>query len=218
MLHAFRAVLACISAVLLAVAWLPAAVQAQADDTSYDLESGNTVSWSSPWALVPEYSGAEEGVETVFLSTQLGIVVVMTLPAEIDVELARDQFLEGFFGEFEASTTIDRGAYDGLSYSLDILLIEEFEYGAFSLFRAGSGSTPTFVTFFIAPISAFASEFSSAQNSVQVDGTGIFPGVGGQGLQDLLEANSGSATTQPSGDDATDDGTDDTGDGTEDGT
>jgi hypothetical protein len=225
-----RRALAILTALLLLISWVPATLAQGSDDTSYEMETGQTVTWTAPWALDPEFSGAEEGVETVFLSTQFGSVVVMALPPDLDVEEVRDTVLDALFGEFDSATSIDRGAYDDLSYSLDILVLDDFEFGTFSLFRTGSGSTPTFVQFFMAPVSLFSSEFSSAQSSVQIDGAGIFNGVGGQGLQDLLVANSGSASDGSSGDDgagddtaddgadAADDGADDGTDATDDGT
>jgi hypothetical protein len=163
------------------------------DDSTYVFETGEEVAWNSPWVFNEEFSGVDDPLESVFLDTRNSSLIVVTLPSSVDVEEVRDIFLEGLTGETEKSLSIDKGTYDGLSYSLDLMSLEGIEFGSFTLFRAGSGDTPTVAHIILSPRDVFASEFASAQAEVSVDGSGLFPGVGGQGLQDLLDANAGQA-------------------------
>jgi hypothetical protein len=181
------------------------------DDTTYVLVSGQTVTWTEDWEIDPELSGPDQGIESVFLNADLSFVFIMTLPPGLDIETARDDFLEGFSGEFDSASTIDRGAYDDLSYSLDMVTADGAELGTFLLFRSGTGDTPSFGTFFAAPVPVFADQFSNAQQTIQVNGEGIFSGVGGVGLQDLLEASSGTEGGNTPDDGSADDGTGDDG-------
>ena len=163
------------------------------DDSTYVFGSGQTVEWNAPWSYNEEFSGVDDPLEVVMLDTQMSSVMVATFPNAIDIDQARDLFIEGLTGESETFVSIDKGAYSGLSYSLDLLAISDIEFGAFTLFRAGEGDVPTIASIILSPSSAFGGEFSSAQQNVTLDGEGLFPGVDGSGLQDLLAAQSGQA-------------------------
>jgi hypothetical protein len=146
------------------------------------------------------------------------MLMVMSLPNDFDMDEARDIFLEAFLDAGESSSTIDRGSYGQVSYSLDLLTFEEIDFGIFTLLRAGSGSTPTFAYVFLTPSSMFASEFQAAQGEVTIDGGGLFEGVDGSGLQSQLlaaEPSTGDGADD-SADDSADDGTDDAADDTAD--
>lgn len=209
----FRKATGIFVAVLLSLSWVPAAVAQNGlvDETTYEM-AGNTITWSAPWEYLEEFVDDEIDVQNVTLTSQSALVDIYSLPSGLDINQVRDLVVDEIW-EVDGSVTIDRGSYDDISYSLDIYLVDDSEYGVFSTVRAGTSTTRTFVVMFIAPIPVFASQFSSAQSSVQVDGTGIFQGVGGQGLQDLLEANAGTVTEDPSSDDSGADDTDSADDG-----
>lgn len=161
-----------------------------ARDTTYTMDTGTSIQWSSPWTLNGSDADDETGVETVTLQSDQGIVMLMAVPIDLDLDFIRDAVLEGLVGEADASVTIDRSMHNGISYSLDSLQIEGIDFGEFTTVRRGTATTPTFMTLVLAPTPVFATVVASAQQSISIDGVGIFRGVGGQGLQDQLEANS----------------------------
>jgi hypothetical protein len=184
---------------------------AQTGGDSYEFGTGQTLEWSGGWSLDEESTYAEDGLEAATITKQVSLLMVLSLPNEFDMDEARDIFLEAFLGTGESSTTIDRGAYGEVSYSLDLMAYDDLDFGIFTLLRAGTGSTPTFAFVFLSPSSMFAAEFQAAQNEVTLDGAGLYEGVDGSGLQSQLLA----AEPVPSGDgtdDAGDDGADDTAD------
>ncbi len=185
---------------------------AQSGGDSYEFESGQSLEWSGGWELDEESTYAEDGLEAATITKQVSLLMVMSLPNDFDMDEARDIFLDAFLEAGESSTTIDRGSYGQVSYSLDLLRYEDFDFGIFTLLRAGSGSTPTFAYVFLTPTTMFAAEFQAAQNEVTLDGSGVFGGVEGGGLQTQLLA----AAESPSGDGADDTADDATGDADDD--
>src|SRR5688572_2482925 len=89
-------VMLAIALILSSGAALPAA--AQLDGNSYEFQSGNLVDWTSAWTYEEEYSGVDGDLESVFLSSQLGTVLVLTLPPDLDVAEIRDEVLDLLFG------------------------------------------------------------------------------------------------------------------------
>lgn len=162
-------------------------VVAQQSGDTYQFGSGQTLAWSGGWELDPESTVEESGLELVMLQRQLSFVAVMSVPAGIDMDFIRDEFLTGFLGSGESSITIDRGSYGAVSYSLDTIAYEGIDMGAFTLLRAGEGSAPTFTWIFLSLIPSFASEFTSAQSAFTLDGAAPFTGIEPQGLQDQLQ-------------------------------
>jgi hypothetical protein len=192
---------------------------AQTGGDSYEFGTGQTLEWSGGWSLDEESTYAEDGLEAATITKQVSLLMVLSLPNEFDMDEARDIFLEAFLGTGESSTTIDRGAYGEVSYSLDLMAYDDLDFGIFTLLRAGTGSTPTFAYVFLSPSSMFAAEFQAAQNEVTLDGAGLYEGVDGSGLQSQLLAAQPAPSadgTDDSADDATDDAGDDGADDTAD--
>ncbi len=179
-------------------------VAAQSSDESYDFEGGQTITWGNDWEIDESSAMIDGDVESVLFFRNISVLSVLSVPNDFDLNEARDIFLDSFLEAVGKALTIDRGSYGEVSYSLDLVNSEGFESGAFTLFRAGSGATPTFAYVFFSDVSIFADEFSSAQSSFLLDGEGLFDGVDGEGLQDLLEDNAGIAV--PASDEQGDDG------------
>lgn len=216
--------------ILVAVGWLAAIVglggsvqsgaAQESSDTSYVLETtGDEITWDEPWRIEPDIEDSGDGFEVVGFSSDTSSLLISVIPNDLDIEEARDATLEVVSDDADSFTIVDRGAYENISYALDIATYDGAELGVFTLFRGGSGSTPTFVYVFIGGITSFSEGFDSAQDTFQVSGDPIFTGVEGQGLEDLLAQNSGgggetSATeepTEPSTDDPTEEATDEPG-------
>lgn len=171
---------------------------AQAGGDSHGFDSGETLTWDGGWELDPESATSDSGIESVLLTSSAGLLMVMNMPNNFDLEEARDIVLDSFLETGDAARTIDRGSYGSVSYSLDAMTLDDTGFGVFTLFRAGEGSAPTYAYVFVAITDYFAGEFAKAQDGVTLDGAGLFEGVNGQGLQDQLEAEpeSGGTTTE----------------------
>lgn len=164
------------------------------DDTTYVLETtGDEVTWDDPWEFDDDISETGDGYEIVALNAELSSLLISVLPNGLDIEEARDIVLDEFAAGTDEFATIDRGAYDNISYSLDLANVDGTDLGVFTLFRRGSGSTPTFAYIFISSIQGFGDGFASSQERIAIDGDPIFKGVDGDGLQTQLEQNRGSA-------------------------
>jgi len=169
-------------------------------DTSYVLDAtGDEISWDDPWQIEPDVTEIGDDFEIVGFTSDTSSLLISVIPNDLDLEEARDTTLEGISGEADSFTIVDRGAYENISYALDIASYDSVALGVFTLFRGGSGQTPTFVYVFIGGISSFSEGFASAQDTFRVSGDTIFNGVDGQGLEDQLVANAnGDANTPPS--------------------
>lgn len=168
------------------------------DDTSYVLETtGDEITWDAPWQIEPDITDVGDGFEIVGFASDTSSLLISVIPNDLDLEEARDTTLEAVSGDADSFTIIDRGAYENISYALDIAVYDDVELGVFTLFRGGSGDTPTFVYVFIGGISSFAEGFVSAQDTFRVSGDTIFKGVDGQGLEDLLVQNAGGESSIP---------------------
>jgi hypothetical protein len=167
------------------------------DDTTYVLETtGEEVTWDDPWAFDEDISEVGDGYEIVALTGGVSSLLISVLPNGLDIEEARDLVLDEFQAGTDAFATIDRGAYDDISYSLDLANIGGVDLGVFTLFRGGSGDTPTFAYIFIGAVQGFSDGFESSQEEIAIGGEPIFNGVDGEGLQRQLEQNVGDAPRQ----------------------
>lgn len=164
------------------------------DDTTYVLESTDeVVTWDDPWDFDEDISEAGDGFEIVALTGGSSSLLLSVLPGGLDIEEARDLVLDEFAAGTDGFATIDRGAYGAISYSLDLADVGGTDLGVFTLFRSGSGNTPTFAYIFISSVQGFSDGFSSAQEQIAIDGEPIFEGVDGDGLQTQLEQKAGAA-------------------------
>lgn len=195
--HRLYRVLSPLIALLLMVTVSSGVATAQAE--SYEFEtSGQVITWEAPWVQDEEFTFVEDDVESVGFSQGLSILSVFSIPNSFPIEESRDIVLEAFEESFENFTQIDRGSYDNISYSLDVTEIDGIRFGLFTLFRGGSGDVPTNAYTFISEQSAFANDLVSAQDSFLVDGSPIFTGVDGQGLEDQVRAVEAGTGAEPS--------------------
>lgn len=167
------------------------------DDTTYVLETtGEEITWDDPWAFDEGISEVGDGYEIVALSGDFASLLISVLPNGLDIEDARDLVLDEFKSGTDAFATVDRGAYDSISYSLDVATIDGADLGVFTLFRGGSGNTPTFAYIFIGTVQGFSEDFESAQEEIAIDGDPIFEGVDGEDLERQLGDSGGNAAEQ----------------------
>ncbi len=170
----------------------PGRTAAQATATSFTSPmTGIPIQASAPWSIDTASVVSQDGVESIMLNGEYEFMQVWFLPGNVDLVEARDVVLESFAQTFGTFVTVDRGAYGSVSYSLDITSAEGVEFGVFSLFlgQRDSGYVEYYV--FFGALSLFAQGITSAQQHVTVNGTAVFGGIDGTGLQNLLLANAG---------------------------
>jgi hypothetical protein len=195
----------CVIATLASAIGLPGSQVALAQGSnSYEFGAGQELAWSGGWEIDEESTFVEGQVEMAALLHDSAGLIVISLPDGTDMNEARDIFLDAFLDGRDAQV-IDRGDYDNVSYSLDTFDIDGTTLGVFTLFRVGSGGDPTFAYIMFADIQIFADRIEDAQQSVTLDGTALFPGVDGQGLEDQLSADVGESNSQPDDEQSTPD-------------
>ncbi len=182
-----RAALLILTAFALFGASLAPALAAQTSDSSYEFAGGQSLTWDSDWDLDDDLTYVDGDLESVTFTQGVALFSVLSVPNDFDLNEARDIYLESLLTEVGGATTIDRGDYGAVSYSLDLAEVEGFDFGVFTLFRAGSGGTPTFAYIFFSEIAGFAAQFASAQATFRLDAAAIYDGVDGGGLQAQLE-------------------------------
>lgn len=191
--------LGCIFAIFGGKPGVATAVAQETSDTSYTLETtGDKITWDAPWEIEPDVTDVSEGFEIVGFTSETSSLLISIIPNDLDLEEARDATLEGVAEVADSFTIVERGAYENISYALDIATYEDgIELGVFTLFRGGSGDTPTFVYVFIGDIASFSEGFRSAQETFRVNDDTIFNGVEGDGLEELLVQSSAGAGDNP---------------------
>lgn len=160
---------------------------AQADEKSYEFASGQVLEWTGNWEIDEENTAIEGDIELILVKGELSFLMVLSVPAGLDLDGIRDAALASLLSNDEDSITIDRGSYGDVSYSLDTLSGDGADLGAFTLLRSGENGSETFAWIFVSLIPTFASEFDKAQNSFTLDGVPPFTGIEGAGLQSQLE-------------------------------
>jgi hypothetical protein len=149
-----------------------------------DTGIGAPVSWESPWGSgnsVPALEDPDVSVVRMRNDRQLVYVAQGDIP-DFGALLASIQTHAG--ADPGSRVTVDS---DGASYWLDLLRIEGDAFGSFAVGR--DDAEVDVLTVYLGPVSEFADGFAEAQAAIAVGGEGIFDGVGGPGLQALLEAN-----------------------------
>lgn len=154
--------------------------------------TGVTITYGPPYQLQTDIGYADETVEMIAFMGSADILAMGFLPALIDLNGARDLLLDSIFGELQATNTIDRGDYEGVSYSLDIVNLDGQEMGVFSLFmnQRAHGFSEFYI--YIAPPSLFTATMQTMQNSIAVDGEGVLNGVDATAMGNMVIANVGS--------------------------
>ena len=165
------------------------------DDDSNE-ESGNSytfeindavVEWEAPWELDDSLNIIEDNYESVGFIGDQGIQSVLYMPTGVDLIEARDAFLEGFASEDVQIQEIDRGAYDNVSYSLDLAEIDGELWGLFTVYIDDGEYVLSYAT--LSPAEVLGASVDQAKESITINGEAIYNGVTGPGLQDLIDAN-----------------------------
>ncbi|MCO5215055.1 MAG: hypothetical protein M9950_02720 [Thermomicrobiales bacterium] len=169
---------------------VPGAAAAQQQSFVSQL-TGVTITYNSPYQPISDLYYVDENMEMIGFAGSADILAMGFLPALIDLNGARDVFLDGLFGEFQAIVNLDAGNYDGVSYSLDIANVDGVEMGVFSLFMNKRSHGFAEFAIFIAPPVVFGAAMQLMQNSITIDGVGLMRGVNPTVMGEMVLANVG---------------------------
>jgi hypothetical protein len=168
----------------------PAAAQdtGLVDDTTYIVELNNEeITWDEPWEFEESLNVVESDTESLGFMGDTYIQSILYLPSGIDLEESRDAFLEGFASDDVAIQEVDRGAYDNVSYSLDLAELDSTLFGLFTLYIDRNNYVVSFAT--LAPAEELGEAVDLAGDTIEIEGEPIYDGVEGSGLQDLVDAS-----------------------------
>lgn len=168
----------------------PAPLAAQAQTVTSNL-TGSTISYAQPYTVDTENQSSDANMEMYIFVGQVDLLSVGFMSPMLDINMARDSFLQGFFGEMGTAVTIDRGDYGNVSYSLDMMDVDGFEMAVFTLFLSERSHGYSEFYVFVAPPSVFGATMQTAQNSISVDGTAAMNGVDATAMGNMVTANIG---------------------------
>jgi hypothetical protein len=158
------------------------------DDTTYIVDLNNEeITWDEPWVFEESLNVIEADTESLGFMSETYIQSILYLPSGIDLEESRDAFLEGFASDDVAIQEVDRGAYDNVSYSLDLAEIDNALLGLFTLYIDRNDYVVSFAT--LAPAEELGEAVDLAADTIEIEGEPIYDGVEGAGLQDLVDAS-----------------------------
>lgn len=168
----------------------PTSTMAQAQTLQSTL-TGVTIAYQAPYQLYEDGQYADDAMETMMFVGPADILAMGFMSPLIDINGARDIMLESLFGEMGTASTIDRGDYTGVSYSLDMLNFDGQEMGVFSLFMNQRPHGYAEFYIFLAPPTLFGTSMQTVQNSFTIDGTPLMDGVDPIVMGDMVTANIG---------------------------
>ena len=116
-------------------------------------------------------------------------VLIGSFPVNTPVEEADAALVGPYADQFDEVEVVESGVSGGVPYTVNLVTIDGETYGAFSLYypRTTRGVAEGYA--YLAPISRFGEGLFGAKQSITVNGTPIFEGVDGEGLELLLERN-----------------------------
>ncbi len=168
----------------------PTSTMAQSQTYQSSL-TGVNIAYDAPYQIFEDGVFVEEGMEILMFVGPADVLAMGFMSPLIDLNGARDILLETLFGEMGTASTIDRGDYSGVSYSLDMLNMDGQEMGVFSLFlnQRSHGFAEFYI--FLAPPTLFGSSMQTAQNSFTIDGTPLMDGVDALAMGGMVTDNIG---------------------------
>ncbi|MEJ7837925.1 MAG: hypothetical protein WKF81_03870 [Thermomicrobiales bacterium] len=154
------------------------------------------VAWQDPWEFEPTLNYVEPDYESIGFVDGTSFQSIIYLPTGVDLDAARDAFLEGFVSDDVAIQVIDRGSYDNeaseVSYSLDLVEIEDILFGLFTVYIDNGDNVLAYATLALAD--DVGESLDLAKETITINGDAVYNGVTGGGLQDLIDASSDSFT------------------------
>jgi hypothetical protein len=147
--------------------------------------SGQTISWGGDWTLDDELTTAGDGFDLVALTRGSAIVSVGGTGFPVAGTELRDVALQAF-AEDATLQQVDRGEYNNVSYSLDVSGDDsEAPLGIFTLIFEQPDTTS--IAVLLASPAEFQGAMEAAQDSISVDGTGLFNGVDAPVMQQQID-------------------------------
>lgn len=183
--------------VLSATAFPVFATRAQESAQSHSFPNSNELIWVAPWTKQEEQAVAEILPDSIGLQGgNQGELIVGYYAASTDADTSANAFLSLLLDDTSQAVSVAGGGTTSTTgeaplqseYRVYHLTADGQNLGLYVQLDDGLG-----LTVFLAPVSNFASEMTSAHDSVTLNGTGVLDGVDGAALQLQLEALADSA-------------------------
>src|SRR5688500_15924575 len=98
------------------------------DDYEYESPSyGYTVEWDDPWAATERDAVSEDGIDSLYLNTRDGSVMIFALPTDYNEEELVEVAAESFVSEGDEVEILESGEAGGNAYVLAEITSEDGE-------------------------------------------------------------------------------------------
>jgi hypothetical protein len=188
------ALVAMVVAVVLAVVAVAgmARVAAQGASASYTFAlSDAELEVESPWTIDRGAIVDANDANVVKLDGETDNVLLGYFPANTSVAEADAAMVGPYAQHFDAVEVIETGTSPAFSYGLNLVTIDGDEYGVFSLYTEDGASGFAEASVYIAPVGEFGDGLDAAKQHITIDGSPIFGGVQGDGVQSVLSDAAG---------------------------
>ncbi len=129
----------------------------------------------------------EDSYEQVLLVGMGSIGAVSVIPSPFDAERTLDGFMGGFLSEMEDSSEIDRGVEGGTAWTLYQATIGGTDMYVYATVNDDMYESH-YLELIAAPVDFFEDEFVVFQDSVQINGDGMFNGIDIDDLLTIIDA------------------------------
>lgn len=165
--------------------------QADSEDTaaqdSYTFEMEDIELTVTDDVEINDVQFEEDSYEQVLLVGMGSIGAVSVIPSPFDAERTLDGFMGGFLSEMEDSTEIDRGVEGGTAWALYQATIGGTDMYVYATVNDDMYESH-YLELIAAPVDFFEDEFVIFQDSVQINGDGMFNGIDIDDLLAIIDA------------------------------
>lgn len=165
--------------------------QAGTDDTaardSYTFEMDDIELTVTDDVEINDTQFEEDSYEQVLLVGMGSIGAVSLIPSPFDAERTLDGFMGGFLSEMEDSAEIDRGVEGGTAWAMYQATIGGADMYVYATVNDDMYESH-YLELIAAPVDFFEDEFVVFQDSVQINGDGMFNGIDIDDLLAIIDA------------------------------
>jgi hypothetical protein len=171
--------------------------QAAAQGASYTFAlSDAELDVERPWTIDRGAIVDSDDANVVKLDGESDNVLLGYFPASTSIAEADAAMVGPYADHFDAVQVVESGTTGAYSYGLNLVTIDGQEFGVFSLYTSKGASGFAEASVYIAPVDGFGDGLDAAKQHITIDGSPIFGGVQGDGVQRVL---SNAAGTVPAG-------------------
>lgn len=156
---------------------------AESDSYVFEMEDIELVVTSG--ITINDIQFEEDSYEQVLLVGVGSIGAVSVIASPFDAESTLDGFIDGFMSEMEDSLEIDRGFDDGVAWTLYEASISGLDMYVYATVNDDLYDSH-YLELIAAPVDFFEDEFLVFQESIEVNGEGMFQGIDIDDLLDII--------------------------------